>query len=155
LLRRFAPRNDGGGLGSRPKRRWCERFTAGFARRQRKVICLRVTFDRLGGFPDLCVEAEIVRFRGAFDFQKFRSCARLQTMSIQTSVSLACWLVSARSRPPGRGRKNLENLNATPRLLQVLEIPHNPQRILWKNLEKKAPDLEILGKKICRLGARS
>jgi hypothetical protein len=36
--------------------------------------------------------------------------------------------------------------------LQVIEIPQNRQSILWKNLEKKALDLEILGKKICRLG---
>jgi hypothetical protein len=55
----------------------------------------------------------------------------------------------------GRGRKNLENLNWTPRLLQAVEIPQNRQSNLWKNLEKKGLDLEILGKKICSLEAKS
>ena len=63
---------------------------------------------------------------------------------------------AARSLPlAARRAKNLENANWTPRLLQVVEIPQNRQRILWKNLEKKGLVLEILGQKICRLGARS
>jgi hypothetical protein len=52
------------------------------------------------GIPDLCLEAEVLRFCRAFVFQKFRSCVRLQTMSIRTTVSLASWLASAGSLPP-------------------------------------------------------
>jgi hypothetical protein len=37
--------------------------------------------------------------------------------------------------------------------LQPLEIPQNRQRNLWKNLEKKGLDLEMLGEKAWRFGA--
>jgi hypothetical protein len=70
---------------------------------------------------------------------------------------LGSFLARLGAEPSGRrrGRKYLENLNATHRLLQVFEIPQNRQRIVWKNLEKKGLVLEILGKKICSVGARS
>jgi hypothetical protein len=50
-------------------------------------------------------------------------------------------------------RKNLEKPKSTPRPLQPLEIPQNRQRNLWKNLEKKGLDLEMLGEKAWRFGA--
>jgi hypothetical protein len=77
-------------------------------------------------------------------------------MPIRTTAS-TCYLAhrGAEAFRRWRGRKNLENSNWTPWLLQVVEIPQNRQRILWKNLEKKGLVLEILGKKICRLRARS
>jgi hypothetical protein len=50
-------------------------------------------------------------------------------------------------------RKNLEKLKSTPRYLQPLEIPQNRQRNVWKNLEKKGLDLEMLGEKAWRFGA--
>jgi hypothetical protein len=53
------------------------------------------------------------------------------------------------NRPP----QKFGERTSTPRPLQPLEIPQNRQRNLWKNLEKKGLDLEMLGEKAWRFGA--
>src|ERR1700722_7451288 len=45
-------------------------------------------------------------------------------------------------------RKSLEKRKMGLGVLQVIEIPQNRQRNLWKSLEKKGLDLEKLGKKL-------
>jgi hypothetical protein len=139
LLRRFAPRNDGGGLDSRPDsvvllrrlgsetalrmrhygRKGDGAVVACFhgrprSTRQREIICLRMTFGRLGGARGISGPMR----RGGESSISWRLClSEIQkscyaATHVDPNISLTCflapsWLVSARSLPAGGAAANI------------------------------------------------
>ena len=81
-----------------------------------------------------------------FFFRKNVSHVRLLSKAPSASSVDRC----AKAFFGARRRKSLAADTLGLHLLQTLEIPRNRQRFLWKSLEKKGSDLEMLGKTLGR-----